>query len=149
MSTQFTRAQSWLAPAVLLLVGAGVIAAYSIWLPVLERTPALPGILVSGACLLSAIAIFSRARRPDAWRNGTWLGLGVLGLGVISAWITAVGVDRASAARVVPFDAAFVVVAMLFLIPLLHELRSHVPVEDRREVAADVVLISAAIGTIV
>ena len=149
MSTQFTRAQSWLAPAVLLLVGAGVIAAYSIWLPVLERTPALPGILVSGACLLSAIAIFSQARQPDAWRNGTWLGLGVLGLGVISAWISAVGVDRAAAARVVPFDVAFVVVAMMFLIPLLHELRSHVPVEDRREVAADVVLISAAIGTIV
>jgi PAS domain S-box-containing protein len=149
MSTQLTRAQAWLAPAVLLLVGAGVVAAYSVWLPVLQRTPALPGTLVAGTCLLSAIAIFSRARRPDAWRNGTWLGLGVLGLGVISAWIAAVGVDGGVRSPVVPFDAAFVVVAMLFLVPLLHELRSHVPVEDRREVAADVVLISAAIGTIV
>jgi PAS domain S-box-containing protein len=149
MSTQLSRVQAWLAPTVLFLAGVGVVAAYTIALPTIRRTDGLPGTIVAGACVLSAVAIFSRARRPDAWRSAKWLGLGVLGLGVVSGWIAAVGAHGVEPSQPTAYDAAFVVVALLFLVSVVQEFRSHVPPEDRREVAADVALISTAVAVIV
>jgi PAS domain S-box-containing protein len=46
-----------------------------------------------------------------------------------------------------PFDAIFILVGVVFLVAVGIELRGHVPRQDRREIAADVALLSAAIGT--
>jgi PAS domain S-box-containing protein len=46
-----------------------------------------------------------------------------------------------------PYDSVLLVVAVLFLIPVVYEFRGHVPREDRREIAADITLIGIALGT--
>ncbi len=147
MSTQPVRPHAWLAPIVLLVAGAGVVAAYATALPELRRADGLAGGIVAGACLVSAIAILARARRQDAWRSATWLGLGMLGLTAVTATMAMLEAADVDLASPTPYDPALLAVAGLLLIPVVFEFRGHVPREDRREIAADVALISIALGT--
>jgi PAS domain S-box-containing protein len=147
MSTQPPRARSWLAPVVLLLPGAGVVLAYVVALPKIRETDGLAGAIVGGACLISAIAIFARTRRPDAWRSAWWFGLAILGLAGVTATVTLIDLRDVEVASPTPYDAALLIVAVLFLIPVVFEFRGHVPREDRREIAADVALVTIAGGT--
>jgi PAS domain S-box-containing protein len=148
MSTQSIRANVWLVSAVLLLAGAGVALAYTSALPEIRSTDGVPGMIVAGSCLLASTAILSRARRPEAWRSARWLGLGVLGLGAVGAAFAILDVGGVETMGSSPFDAAFLLVGLLFLVPVAVEFRGHVEREVRREIAADVALISAAVGTI-
>lgn len=147
MTTRSARSYVWLTTAVLVLAAGGVVAAYTLALPEVRRTDGLANAIVGGASLLSAIAIFVRAGRPDAWRSATMLGLGVLGLALMSGTFAALDLIGADF-RPTPFDAGIGVVAVLFLVPAVHEFRGHVPGGDRREIAADVALIGAALATI-
>ncbi|MGH2636691.1 MAG: ATP-binding protein [Actinomycetota bacterium] len=147
MSTQPVRPHAWFAPVVLLLTGAGVVLAYVLALPEIRQTDGLAGAIVAGACLISAIAIFARARRPDAWRSAWWLGLGVLVLAAVTATIAVLDVRGVEVDSPSPYDAALLIVALLFLVPVMYEFRGHVPREDRREIAADVALVTIALGT--
>ena len=49
--------------------------------------------------------------------------------------------------RLGPYDVGFLAAGVLFLIAVAIEFREHVPREDRREIVADVALLTAAIGT--
>jgi PAS domain S-box-containing protein len=148
MSTQSIRANVWMVSALLLLAGVGVALAYTRALPEIQSTDGVPGMIVAGSCLLASAAIFSRARRPEAWRSARWLGLGVLSLGAVGAAFAILDVGGVEPMGPSTFDAAFVLVGLLFLVPVAIEFRGHVEREVRREIAADVALISAAVGTI-
>jgi len=146
MSTGSPSRASWLTPALLFVAGAGVTLAY-----ITSEDPAASAgnagfPIVAASCLLSAVVILLRSRRRDAWRSAPWLGLGMVGLTVLSASIASLG-DGGPARRAV-HETAFVLVGLMFLVALAVEFRDHVAREDRREIAADVALLSVAIGTI-
>src|SRR6266508_4118956 len=120
MSTQTQRRAPWFAPFVLLVAGGGVAFAYA----ASSRSGWPDDIrspLVAGSCLLSAIVILLRCRHKGAWRSAPSLGLGIAAIGVVSAG--------------------------LLVIAVAIEFREHVAREDRREIVADVALLTAAIGT--
>jgi PAS domain S-box-containing protein len=145
MSTRTQSRASWFAPALLFLAGTGVTVAY---LASDERATSAGDTgfpIVAASCLLSGVVILLRSRRHDAWRSAPWLGLGMLGLTAISASFVALG-DGEPARRGV-YETAFVLVSLTFLVAVAIEFRDHVAREDRREIAADVALLSAAIGT--
>jgi PAS domain S-box-containing protein len=132
----------------LLLAAAGVVAGYVLDRPGIRDTGGAAYAIVAGACFLSALAIFARARRPAAWQSAWSLGLGTLGLAAVASTVAVLDRRGTAFTTPTPYDVALVLVAALFLIPVAYELRGHVPREDRREIAADVALISVALGTI-
>ena len=147
MSTQTQRRAPWFAPFVLLVAGGGVAFAYA---ASSDRSDALDGMrfpIVAGSCLLSAVVILLRSRREDAWRSAPWLGLGILAIAVVSGTFLINEVPGPEPPALGLYDLAFLVVGLLFLIAVAIEFREHVAREDRREIAADVALLSAAIGT--
>ena len=146
MSTQTQRRAPWLAPFVLLVAGGGVAFAYA----VSSRSGAPDEIrfpVVAGSCLLSAIVILLRSRHQDAWRSARSLGLGIAAIGVVSGALLMTDATGPEPPRLGLYDIGFLAVAVLFLVAVAIEFREHVAREDRREIAADVALLSAAIGT--
>ena len=146
MSTRTQSRAPWFTPALLFLAGTGVTVAYvaSDARAASSGDTGFP--IVAASCLLSAIVILIRSRRRDAWRSAPWLGLGMLGVTALSASFVTL-VDGEPARRGI-YETAFVIVSLMFLVALAIEFRDHVAREDRREIAADVALLSAAIGTI-
>src|SRR5512132_376215 len=147
MSTQTQRRAPWFAPFVLLVAGGGVAFAYAAssrsgW-PDDIRSP-----LVAGSCLLSAIVILLRCRQKGAWRSAPSLGLGIAAIGAVSAGLLVTDATGSKPPRLGLYDVGFLAAGVLFLIAVAIEFREHVPREDRREIVADVALLTAAIGTI-
>jgi len=147
MATETPSTTSRLAPTVLMLAGVGVVAAYAATGERLRSIDGLPQAVVTGACLLSAFVILLRSRRPEGWRSATWLGLGCLGLAVVNAAFLVAEVRGDLPAGPTPYDTAFLGVGVMFLVAVGVEFRDHVARDDRREIAADVALLSAAIAT--
>jgi len=146
MSTQTQRRAPWFAPFVLLVAGGGVAFAYA----ASSRSGSpddIPFPVVAGSCLLSAIVILLRSRHPDAWRSAPSLGLGIAAIAVVSATFLVTDATGSEPPRLGPYDVGFLAAGVLFLIAVGIEFREHVAREDRREIAADVALLSAAIGT--
>ena len=146
MSTQTQRRAPWFAPFVLLVAGGGVAFAYA----VSSRSGAPDEIrfpVVAGSCLLSAIVILLRSRHQDAWRSARSLGLGIAAIGVVSGALLMTDATGPEPPRLGLYDVGFLAVGVLFLVAVAIEFREHVAREDRREIAADVALLSAAIGT--
>ena len=143
MSTRSSTRASWLTPALLLIAGAGVTLAYIASETASAGTSDLPIVAIS--CLLSTVVILFRSRQRDAWQSAPWLGLGMLGLTALSASFTWLGDGPA---RRGVHETAFVLVGLMFLVALAVEFRNHVAREDRREIAADIALLTVAIGII-
>jgi PAS domain S-box-containing protein len=146
MSTQTQRRAPWFAPFVLLVAGGGVAFAYAAssrsgW-PDDIRSP-----LVAGSCLLSAIVILLRCRHKGAWRSAPALGLGIAAIAVVSAGLLVTDATGSEPPRLGLYDVGFLAAGVLFLIAVAIEFREHVAREDRREIVADVALLTAAIGT--
>jgi PAS domain S-box-containing protein len=147
MSTQTQQRRAWwFAPFVLLLAGGGVVFAYA-------ATSDAAGVdsnrlpVVAGSCLLSAIVILLRVRRGDAWKSALPLGLGVLAIATVSLTLHVTEAAGPDPPHLNIYDLAFIATGTLFLVAVAIEFREHVQREDRREIAADVSLLSAAIGT--
>ena len=147
MSSTPSRARTWVVPGVLTLVAAGVAVLYATKLEQIRRTDGLPGIIVAASCVLAAAVILVRARRADAWRTARWLALGVLGIALVALTIAVLDFRHVRFERPTPYDAAFLAVTVLFLVPIWFEFRSHVGLDDRREIVADIALIGVAVGT--
>ena len=146
MSTQTQRRAPWFAPFVLLVAGGGVAFAYAAssrsgW-PDDIRSP-----LVAGSCLLSAIVILLRCRHKGAWRSAPSLGLGIAAIAAVSAGLLVTDATGSEPPRLGLYDVGFLAAGVLFLIAVAIEFREHVAREDRREIVADVALLTAAIGT--
>jgi PAS domain S-box-containing protein len=147
MSTQTQRRAPWFAPFVLLVAGGGVALAYA----ASGRSSSPEDIrfpVVTGSCLLSAIVILLRSRHRGAWRSAPSLGLGIGAIAVVSATFLVTDATGSEPQRLGPYEAGFLAAGVLFLIAVAIEFREHVAREDRREIVADVALLTAAIGTI-
>ncbi len=143
MSSQTRRSASWIAPLLLLLAtGVGVTVAYASRDWVAPRFP-----LVAVACFFASLAILYRSRQPDAWRSAIWLGLGVLGIAGIALTFHTLEPTGTLPPGLGAYEIAFLVVAVLFLVAVVVEFRGHLAREDQREIASDIALLSAAIGT--
>jgi len=148
MSTQTQRARAWLAPAVLLVVGTGVVTAYATSLGRIRRAEGLSSGLVAAACAVAAMMILSRVRQPGTWRSATWLGLGAIALCALWGALSIMDVFDIGTARPTAYDAALLLVAILFLVAAGLELRAHIARADRREIAGDIALIGVSLGTL-
>jgi PAS domain S-box-containing protein len=146
MRTTPSRAHAWVVPSVLAIAALAVAAINVVPLWDVRRMDGAPGGIVAAACLLASVAIFRRSRRP-MWRAARWLGLGVLGIGLVAATLAVLDLGGVRISRPTPFDAAFLVVAVVLFVPVALELRAHVVREDRREITADIALIGVALGT--
>lgn len=104
-------------------------------------------VIAAGTAFLAAFVIRSAIRQGESWSGGAPLALAMLVLGV--ADLTFLLMDLAGA-RYAPRagDVAF----LILLIPLIglarNELRAHVGSADRREIAADVMLVLTAVASI-
>src|SRR5215212_1884920 len=148
MSTHPSRARVWIVPALCISVAAALSAFYLTRLQDIRRTAGMPGAIVAIGCVVAAAVMFVRARRPDAWRTARWLGLAIVGVAAIALTIAVLETRDVRFDGPTPYDAAFLVVAVLFLVPAVLEFRTHIIREDRREVAADVALVGIAIATL-
>ena len=148
MSRQTQRSQTWFVPALLLLAGIGLSVAYATSAEAIRGVEGLPGALPGGACLLAATVILISSRRPEGWRSARWLGFGVLGLAALNGAFAYLDLHGRIPQRPTAYDALFLVVAAVILVPVGIEFRDHVAREDRREIMADVALMSAALGTL-
>ncbi|HEX5626980.1 MAG TPA: ATP-binding protein [Actinomycetota bacterium] len=146
MSTQTQRRAPWFAPFVLLVAGGGVALAYAVssrlGSPEDIRFP-----VVTGSCLLSSIVILLRSRHHGAWRSAPSLGLGMAAIAALSATLLVTDATGSDPPGLGPYEGGFLAAGVLFLIAVGIEFREHVPREDRREIVADVALLTAAIGT--
>ncbi len=146
MSTQTQRRAPWFAPFVLLVAGGGVALAYAV--SGRSGSPEDIGFpVVTGSCFLSAIVILLRSRHHGAWRSAPSLGLGMAAIGAVSATLMVTDATGSEPPSLGPYDVGFLAAGVLFLIAVAIEFREHVPREDRREIVADVALLTAAIGT--
>jgi PAS domain S-box-containing protein len=146
MATQTHRTPTWIASALLLLAGGAVAFAYLRPMPSVEDPDTFRHALVAGSCLLSGVAMLFHARRADAWRGARWLGLGVLALGALDATFLMMGSGGEVPKSPTSLDAVFLAIAMLLVVPAGLELRDHLDREERREIGADVALLTAAVG---
>jgi PAS domain S-box-containing protein len=146
MSTRHSRSGTRVVPAVLFVAAIAASGTFVFAPQAIHQTAGLASMLTTAACLLASLVILGRANRPDAWRSARWLASGVLGFAVLSG---ALLYERLSGARLEPwaYDALFLAIAILFLIPIRDEFRDHLPKEDRREILADVLLASVAFAT--
>jgi len=147
MATSRVRAHAPWIPPLLLLTGAVVLAAFTLGTSTMLETNGLGSALLVGSALVSALCIFSRLRYPNPWRSARWLGYGELGLALIAGFFLLQERAAAPLARPSGYDLAFLLVSILFLIPAGIEFREHLPRDERREVAADVALLTVALGT--
>src|SRR4029453_1831318 len=148
MRIETARKRSWVTPAVLLLMMAVVAGAYIIAPRAVETTRGLSGALVAVPCLVATVVIARRPRAGEHWRSARLLAYGTLAIGLV-AGLFAVR-DVGGGAGIIPsgYEVAFVLVALVFLAPIVVEFADHLTREDRREISADVALITVALGTI-
>jgi PAS domain S-box-containing protein len=148
MSTDTGRNRSWVTPAVLLLAMGVVAGAYLFAPRAVGRTRGLSDALVAIACLVATIVIARRRADAEEWRSARFLAFGTLALAAIALLFAVQDVRQDLDLGPSGFDVVFVLVALVFLVPVGMEFADHFNREDRREIGADVALIAAALGTI-
>lgn len=134
-------------PAVLALALGAIAIVYGVAPELPRRTDGLASGMLGGAALLASLAVFARSRYPGAWRSARAFGLALLALAAVGAIF--VQHDLAGSRGGTGYDLAFLVTAILFLVPAAIEYREHLAPEDRRELVADAALIAAAVGSAV
>ncbi|MBI2236912.1 MAG: PAS domain S-box protein, partial [Actinobacteria bacterium] len=100
------------------------------------------------AAFLSGLVILRRSRRDGSWKSAQYLGFGMVLLGTVNAAFLIRGLSGTVAYRPSPVDIVFLPLSAVFLVPVKMEFAEHFPKQDRREIAADVALIAAALGSI-
>ena len=135
-------------PAALLLIGAGIVAAYATSLHEIRRIDGLAASIVASTSGLAAFLILFQARHPGSWRSARWLGLGALALAVLATTFLILDLRDADPARPTAYDATLLVAGVLFVVAASLELKTHVPRDDRREITGDIALISVSLGTL-
>jgi PAS domain S-box-containing protein len=140
--------RSWVTPSALLLAMGVVAGAYLFAPRMVGRTRGLSDALVAVACLIATIVIARRRTDMEEWRSARFLGLGTLALALIALVFAVQDVRKDLNLGPSGLEVLFIVVALVFLVPIGIEFTDHFNREDRREIGADVALIAAALGTI-
>jgi PAS domain S-box-containing protein len=148
MSIETGRNRSWVTPAALLFAIGVVTGVYVLAPRAVGRTPGLSDGLVAAACLIATIVLARRRTDTGAWRSARFLALGTLALALIALVFAVQDVREDLNVGPGGFDVLFVIVALVFLVPIGIEFTDHFNREDRREIGADVSLIAAALGMI-
>ncbi len=148
MRTETGRNRSWVTPAALLVAMGVVAGAYLLAPRTVGRTRGLSDALVAIACLVATIVIARRRSDVEEWRSARFLAFGTLSLAAIALLFAIQDVRQDLDLGPSGFDVLFVVVALVFLVPVGIEYADHFNRDDRREIGADVALIAAALGTI-
>src|SRR5581483_2651380 len=130
----------------LVVAMAAVAATYAFAGGRLRSGAGLSEAIVATACVLSALAILRRGTR--AWKSASYLALGILAIGAVYVVFMVNELRATPRYRPSAFDLVFLAIAALFLAPVRIEFAEHFEKEERREIAADVALIGAALGTI-
>jgi PAS domain S-box-containing protein len=132
----------------MLLVAMGVVAGAYVFAPrTVGRTRGLSDALVAAACLLATLVIARRRTNADEWKSARFLAFGTLALAAIAVLFAVQDVRRTIDLGSSGYDLLFALVGLVFLAPIGIEFSDHVHREDRREIIADVALITAALGT--
>jgi PAS domain S-box-containing protein len=139
--------RSWVTPAVLLVAMGVVAGAYVFASRTVGRTRGLSDALVAAACLLATLVIARRRTNPEEWKSARFLAFGTLALAGIAVLFAVQDVRGSVDLGSSGYDLLFVLVGLVFLAPIGIEFSDHVHREDRREIIADVALITAALGT--
>lgn len=142
------ESRAWPTLAVLVLAAAGLVFAYTLSPETFRSHAATPDAAVMGAAFLSGLVILRRSRRDGSWKSAQYLGFGMVLLGTVNAAFLIRGLSGAVAYRPSPVDLVFLPLSAVFLVPVKMEFAEHFPKQDRREIAADVALIAAALGAI-
>ncbi len=140
-------------PLALLAVGAVVLVVAHLRMPsdIASRAVISPasGAFATG---IAAWVVFWCARRSDAWASTRRFGIALAALALVQVGFLVLAVVHSPTAAYGPsgwIDVAVIGMGIL-LVPLFRsELADHFPPEDRRDVLADVVLLAAALGTLV
>jgi PAS domain S-box-containing protein len=148
MTIETGRNRSWVPPAALLLAIGAVAGVYVFAPHTVGRTRGLSDALVAAACLIATIVLARRRTDAGAWRSARFLALGTLALALIALVFAVQDVRKDLNVGSGGFDVLFVIVALVFALPIGIEFTDHFNREDRREIAADVSLIAAALGMI-
>ncbi|HEX9124737.1 MAG TPA: ATP-binding protein [Actinomycetota bacterium] len=139
---------AWSTSIALLLVMGIVTGFYLIAQARIRSTVGLSNALVAGACVLSILALLHARREASVWRSLRFLLAGVAAIAAANVWFWWADVQGSVRFGPSANDALFLLAAALFWIPVQIEYAHHFRKDDRREIAADVALISAALGTI-
>jgi PAS domain S-box-containing protein len=137
-----------LAPAVLVAAFAVVAGAYLFLSAPIRRTEGLSDAIVAVACLSAATIMLVRRRAGGSWRTTGYLAFGTVLLGAAFAVFALYDLRGVTHNGPSIYDALFLLIAMVFLMPVAIEYADHLARDDRREIGADVALISASLGTI-
>ncbi len=140
--TQERRGVAWSAVLILALSAIAIVYAVAPELP--REVPGLAPGMLGGGALLGSLALFARSRSPGAWRSSRALALALLALAVVGGLF--VQRDVSGTATRGPYDAGFLLTALLFLVPAAIEYREHLRPVDRRELVADAALMAVAMG---
>jgi len=150
MSTRTVNERAtWLVLVVLLLAVGAVVATHLAAGGTLRKVEGLSDAVLASACLLSAVVIFWRVRTPGILKSAPFLGLGILAIAGMAVLFLVN--DLRDGVRYSPsaYDALFLLVGAIFLIPIGIEYREHFRREVRGEIGADVALAAASAGIIV
>ncbi len=144
-----SQARRAAAAALLVLAGAGLAAAYALAPDDPRSRGAAVHAALAGASAVSGWAVLDAARAGRAWAHARWFGLGLLGLALAFGLFLARDAVDLPVALPGLADLGFLPVAALFLLPARAEFVAHVEERHRREVAADVALVTASLACIV
>ena len=152
-SRESSAAHESSAPLVLLGFAAIVLLVCHLVMPEDLQSRAI--VAASSGAFVAAVAAFvvlRSARRPEAWSSTRRFGLALAALALTQVVFLVYAVVRPPTGAYGPsglIDIAVVVIGGL-LVPLFRtELGEHFRPEDRRDVLADIVLLAAALGTLV
>ncbi len=136
--------------AVALVLALGALLIVPSLVPQTPRAQAVAWDVLTILCALVGAGVISRSRGSEGqWRAAGALALAVFSVAVVGAIFLVI--EATSDALVFEpswYDLGFLVVAVLFLLPLRSEYQAHFEVKDRREIATDVALITAALACI-
>ena len=100
------------------------------------------------AAVVAGILIRTASRDEDAWPSAAGLAWAMFLIAAVSFAYLAVGIASDTAEHPRPADALLLLLLIPLTIAMRDELRVHFDAPDRREIAIDVMLIAASVGSI-
>ncbi len=143
-----SRSAAWPVSIALVVMMGAVTAFYVFALDRIHDQAGLSSAVVAGSSLVAVAALLRLRRDEGVWRSLRFLLAGVASIGAANLWSLWADTNRTAVRGPSAWDALFLLGAAFFWIPVRIEYRHHFRKDDRREIAADVALISAALGAI-
>ena len=135
-------------PVALVAAFAVVAGAYLLLATPMRQTQGLTDAIAAVSCLSAGAFMMMRRRAGGSWRTTGFLALGTVLLAAVFSLFALFDMRGQTSYGPSIYDTLFLFIAVAFLVPVAIEFSDHFAREDRREIAADVALISVSLGTI-